>query len=160
MNRKEFDEALPGVLPALLQYALSLTRDRSEAEDRVQECVQRCLVYQHRLPDVFNLRAYLFTTLRNVHFDFLRQRHQEGVLVDFSVISPRLAVLPVQGKRIQFCDVVQEISRLPPEQRDVVVLISSGMGYNQVAKTLGVPRGTVMSRLFRVRKRLRLLLKD
>ena len=106
-----------------------------------------------------DLRAWLFTIMHNVHVNQLRARRGAfaSPLEDEDVDPP---VRPTQTDMLEVRDIDSSLQRLPVEQREVLLLVAlERMSYQETASTLGIPIGTVMSRLSRARERLRVLLK-
>lgn len=143
---------------ALRRYALVLVADAHEADDLVQECLSRVLAQMRAWKPVRDLRAYLFTTLHNVFVDASRRRKLRRSDVPIDASLPELALPANQTKRLEYRDLVIALSQLPPPQREVVLLIGlEGMSYQEASQVLGVPIGTIMSRLSRGREALRQL---
>lgn len=141
------------------RYALSLTRDPSQADDHVQEALKRVLTYIQSGHEIANMRAYLFTVLNHVHVDEIAQRRRKGFHVPIDVIEDAAATPPDQIHRLEYRDLWRALDQLPDEQRQVLVLIGmEGLSYRRAADTIGVPIGTVMSRLSRGRLALRNIL--
>lgn len=151
------DELLENVT-ALRRYAMFLCGDMSRSDDLVQETLVRVLAHARAWRPIKDLRAYLFTTLHNVFIDSNRRYHArvsdqpvETLLVDH--VSPAS-----QAQRIEVRELVEALQKIPTEQRETVLLVGlEGMSYAEAAKILGVPIGTVMSRLSRGREALRRL---
>lgn len=156
-RRGREDELLRHVA-ALRRYALLLVGNPDDADDLVQEALVRVLVRTRVWRPVRDLRAYLFTTLHNVFIDELRRKRHTPVKVDLEGLVDRLAIPAGQTDRLEWRDFVRALSRIPVEQREVVLLVGmEGLSYAEAAKVLGVPVGTVMSRLSRGREALRRL---
>ena len=146
-------------IPRLRRYARSLTQDISRADDLVQSCLVRALAKEHLWQRGTDLRAWLFTILHNQHVNDVRRLVREGTVVSVEDVAPNLAAAPSAGIALELQDVEQAIAALPREQRTVVVLAGrEGKRYEEIAATLGVPVGTVRSRLSRARARLRALI--
>jgi RNA polymerase sigma-70 factor (ECF subfamily) len=108
---------------------------------------------------VRDLRAYLFTTLHNVFVDASRRQKARRADVPLDVAIATLSLPANQLKRLEFRDLMTSLGKLPTQQREVVLLIGlEGMSYIEAARVLGVPIGTVMSRLSRGRETLRELM--
>jgi len=154
----ERKNAIAGEVPRLMRYACALLRDSREAEDLVHDCIVRALANLASWREDESPRKWLFTILHNVHVDRLRARARRPMT------TPLEDGFEGAGARAQSEDVTMgEIDRalaaLPLEQRQCVLLIGlEGIGYAEAAGMLGVPVGTVMSRLARGRERLRALL--
>jgi RNA polymerase sigma-70 factor (ECF subfamily) len=144
-------------IPRLRRYARALTGDRSRADDLVQDTLERALVKFHLWRPGSDLRAWLFTIMHNVHINQLRS--QSGAAAALEEEAANLATQPVQADMLELRDLQAMLLRLPDEQRQVLLLIAlEQMTYEETAGVLGIPVGTVMSRLSRARERLRSLL--
>jgi RNA polymerase sigma-70 factor, ECF subfamily len=155
-EKTNFNKLLEAQIPRLRRYARALTRDTVRADDLVQECLCRALTKQHLWQPGTDLRAWLFTLLHNQHVNLVRRSIREGVSVDVEELAPVLTTKAGQNPRLQLRDLHRAIGCLPDEQRQVVLLVAlEGMSYEQVAEVLGVPVGTVRSRLSRGRESLR-----
>jgi RNA polymerase sigma-70 factor (ECF subfamily) len=159
---RELSATLHGYTTGLRRYALSIARDPTLADDLVQECMKRALTYIGTGHNIENMRAYLFTILNNVYADELSGRkRRDGWQVPIEDVANHLASLPNQIPRLEFRDLQRALAALPCEQRQVVLLIGvEGESYKSAAELIGIPVGTVMSRLNRGRKMLKRLLSD
>lgn len=145
-------------IPRLRRYARALTRDLSSADDLVQDCLTRALGKVHLWREGTDLRAWLFTILHNQHVNRVRRSVREGIAVSASDNEPALVTASTQMARIELRDLERALAELPEEQRQVVLLVGmEGLRYEAVAEILGVPVGTVRSRLSRGREMLRQL---
>jgi len=149
-------------VPHLRRFARALTGDPVYADDLVQDCVERALTRLHLFDKSRNLRVWLFTILRNIHVNEKRKQARHGVSVDIDdARGSELAQNPVQGDRLALREVADAVLRLPIEQREVLLLITlEGLSYNETSEALGIPAGTVMSRLSRARRHLSRILAD
>ncbi len=146
-------------IPRLRRYARALTRDPSAADDLVQDCLARALAKAHLWQEGTDLRAWLFTILHNQYVNTVRRSVREGTVVEVSDTEPSLVVPAVQTKRLELRDLERALAKLPAEQRQVLLLVGmEGLRYEEVAEILGVPVGTVRSRLSRGRDALRALM--
>jgi RNA polymerase sigma-70 factor (ECF subfamily) len=146
-------------IPRLRRYARALTRDLVSADDLVQDCLTRALGKLHLWQEGTDLRAWLFTILHNQYVNHVRRAVREGAAVGLSESEPLLTRAPQQGKRLELRDLERAIAKLPEEQRSVILLVGlEGMRYEEVAAVLGVPVGTIRSRLSRGREALRRLM--
>jgi RNA polymerase sigma-70 factor, ECF subfamily len=146
-------------IPRLQRYARRLTKDMSRAEDLVQECLARALAKEHLWQPGTDLRAWLFTLLHNQHVNDVRRMVREAAVVSIDDVTAKLAAPPTVESSLDLCEVEQAIATLPREQRAVILLAGrEGMRYEEMAAALGVPIGTVRSRLSRARTRLRELM--
>ncbi len=155
----DFARLLEIEIPRLRRYARALTRDASRADDLVQSCLVRAIAKQHLWQPGTDLRAWLFTILHNQHVNDVRRAVREGVVVPVEDVTPVLTVASNAGASLQLRDLERAIASLPEEQRQVILLVGlEGMRYEEVATILGIPIGTVRSRLSRGRDMLRELM--
>ena len=146
-------------IPRLRRYARTLTKDVSRADDLVQSCLVRALAKEHLWEPGTDLRAWLFTILHNQHVNDVRRLVREGIVVSIDDVTSRLSASPTVEASLDLSDVEQAIASLPRDQREVILLAGrEGMRYEEMAEALGVPVGTVRSRLSRARSRLRELM--
>ena len=151
----------------LYSYALILSRNRTEAEDLVQETCLRAIRAMGRLRPDSNVKSWLFTILRNIWFNQLRQWRTapENVELDLDGNGPNAAVDTAKDPHaIYVSNIEQEqvraaIQQLPVEFREIIILREyEELSYQEIAAVLECPQGTVMSRLARARSKLRDLL--
>jgi RNA polymerase sigma-70 factor (ECF subfamily) len=155
----EFGRLLEREIPRLRRYARALTRNTAKADDIVQSSLVRALEKQHLWQPGSNLRAWLFTILHNQHVNEVRHSLRQGSLEPVEDAEPVWRVEPVVDASLQLRDLQRGINTLSHEQREVLLLVGlEGMRYEQVATILGIPVGTVRSRLSRARTTLRLLM--
>ena len=155
----DFNCRLEAQIPRLRRYARSLTRDITAADDLVQECLVRGLAKQHLWLEGTDLRAWLFTLMHNQYVNTVRRGVREGVAVSVSDAEPSLKRPASQEKCLELRDLDRAMAKLPEEQRSVILLVGlEGMAYETVAEIIGVPVGTVRSRLSRGRAALRHLM--
>lgn len=151
--------SLVGHIPDLRRYARSLTGDAWAADDLVQDTLERACERWQLWAAGSDLRAWLFTLMHNLFVDGARRalRQQAHAVVEVDEVANELVGSP--GAPEQALDLQRCLLRLPPEQREVLLLVSlQDLGYEDVARVTGVPVGTVMSRLSRARARLRELM--
>lgn len=145
-------------IPRLRRYARALTRDVAAADDLVQDCLTRALGKLHLWQSGTDLRAWLFTILHNQYVNYVRRSVREGAAVGLSDSEPLLTRPAHQGQRLELRDLERAIAKLPEEQQSAILLVGlEGMRYEEVAAVLGVPVGTIRSRLSRGREALRKL---
>jgi len=155
----DFAPLLAAEIPRLRRYARALTRDVTRADDLVQNCLTRAVAKQHLWQPGTDLRAWLFTILHNQHVNDVRRSVREGVSVAVEEMAPVLTVHPGALAALELRDLEAAIGKLPQEQRQVILLVGlEGMRYEEVALILGIPVGTVRSRLSRGRDQLRRLM--
>jgi|SRR5262249_13765480 len=147
-----------GTVPRLRAFAMSLTSSTDRADDLVQETLVRALTHIGQFRPGTNLRAWLFTILRNQFNSEYRQRRwmtedADGIYVD------GLKTLPQQSSWLEFQELRLALAKLSPEQREAVILVGgSGMSYEEAAAICGCAIGTIKSRVNRGRSRLAELL--
>jgi RNA polymerase sigma factor (sigma-70 family) len=157
----EIHRGIEAEIPRLRRYARALVRDVAGADDLVQECLTRALSKLDLWCEGTSLRAWLFTILHNQYVNHVRRSIRIGAPVEFhDAAAPAALSLPAsQEKRLELRDLDRALARLPQEQRAVILLVGlEGMSYGDVAAVLGVPVGTVRSRLSRGRLALRQLM--
>lgn len=143
-------------IASLRRYARALLRNRTDAEDLVQEALARAVARADTFKTGTNLRAWLFTILHNVHVNQVRARAARPVEVPVEAVEARLVTPARQEERVEVRDMMRALDELPDEQRQVLLLVAlESLKYEEVAATLGVPIGTVMSRLSRARDAVR-----
>jgi RNA polymerase sigma-70 factor, ECF subfamily len=144
-------------IPALRRYASALLRNGQDVDDLVHDCLIRALDKLPTRRGDEDIRAWLFTIMHNL---FVSQRRRASVRPDTESLDEQDGVptgIPGgQEDAMRWRELMREVNRLPEEQRATILLIALGeLSYNEAARVLGVPVGTVMSRLFRARERLR-----
>lgn len=149
----DFADQLASHIPRLRRYARALTHNAAWADDLVQDTLERALGRRWLYRANSNMTAWLFTMLYRLYLnDAARSRLSAAAPDD----APEAATSPDHAARL---DMQRALARLSPEHRAVVALIGlEQLSYKEAAEILGVPIGTVMSRLMRGRERLRQLL--
>jgi RNA polymerase sigma factor (sigma-70 family) len=144
-------------IPALRRYAAALLRDREDADDLVHDCLVRALDKLHTRRDDADVRAWLFAIMHNLFVSQLRRAKARpaGEPLD-EAHEAAMSMRPDQENSLHWRDLLRALNRLPVDQRSVILLVSvEDLSYAEVANVLGIPIGTVMSRLARGRERLR-----
>ena len=143
------------LIPALRRYARALVRNRANADDLVQDCLERAVSrwYQRRDGDV---RAWLFIILHNLAINQFRQAASRGRHVPIDETNEdSFGEAAAQEQKLMYQDVLNKLAKLPEDQRAVLLLVAvEDLSYADAAKVLNIPVGTVMSRLSRARERL------
>ena len=155
-----FETEVIAWLPQLRRYARALTGDRAWADDLVQDTAERALARWSAFRPNSNLRAWLLTILRHLYIDQLRGRRE--IAVDEESAPWRNLEAP-QGEvdGLVLRDLQRALYGLPVEQREVLLLVCvEELTYKEASSALGVPIGTVMSRLSRAREHMRVLLTE
>jgi RNA polymerase sigma-70 factor (ECF subfamily) len=154
---RSFETELVSLLPRLRRFAHGLCRDRAEADDLAQMCVERALRSREQWQEGTRLDSWLYRILRNLWIDTVRSRSRKQKFE----ATPEEAENVGQDPRgaietsLELQRAMAAMERLPDEQREVVGLILiEGFGYREVAEMLDLPIGTVSSRLVRGRTAL------
>jgi RNA polymerase sigma-70 factor (ECF subfamily) len=151
-----FNALLEHEIPKLKRYALALRRNAAEADDLLQESLLRAISKCHLWRHGTNLSAWLLTIMHNQHVNVVRRAVREGIKVPIDEVAPTLACPATQGASLQLRDLDRAVSRLPEPQRQVLLLTAlEGRQYGEIAAALGLPEGTVRSRLSRARAAMR-----
>ena len=151
-NRRDLIEHLP----RLRRYARALTGDLNRADDLVQDTLERALNKLDLWQPGSDLRAWLFTLMHNLFVNQIRIRRPQETVMEEALDEP---VSGGQLEALAARDIHAALARLPEEQREVLLLVGvEQFGYAEAAQVLGVPTGTVMSRLSRARERMRTML--
>lgn len=147
-------EELPTHLPALRAFAMSLCRDATFADDLVQETIVKAWSNFDKFAPDSNMRAWLFTILRNTFFSGKRKTKREVSDPD-GIHTAGLYEKPAHDGRLALADFRVAFDKLSPEQREVLILVgASGFSYEEAAEMTGVAVGTVKSRANRARQKL------
>jgi len=147
---------LTACIPRLRRYARALVGERGGADDLVQDTVERGWSRIAEWRRDGEMRAWLFGIMHNLYVDSLRARRLQTTSLDEETPHPALAD---HTARLEIRDMDCALALLPVEQREILLLVGlEGMTYDQVAGALGLPLGTVMSRLSRGREKLRNLM--
>jgi RNA polymerase sigma-70 factor, ECF subfamily len=166
MASDEFQRLCLEHLDALYNFAMYLTRNPPEADDLVQETFLRALRFWDRFQPGTHIRAWLFQIMRNTFLTFYRLRDREAAIAEDGVPdwdAPMFHDAPEEDSRAMdaHTDLERAMRRLPEEFRTVLLLAEvEGMPLEEVAGVMACPVGTVKSRIFRAKERLRALLRD
>lgn len=148
-------------IPHLRRYARALVGDRAQADDLVQDCLERAWSRMHLWTVGTNIRAWLFTILHNLHLNAARKRRNMPGLVPIETSAAEPPVRPTQEDGLAVENMWEAFSNLPEPQRAAILLITlEEMSYEEAASVLGIPVGTLMSRVHRGRERLRRLMDE
>jgi RNA polymerase sigma-70 factor (ECF subfamily) len=149
-------QALTAVLPRLYRFGLALTGSAADTDDLVQATCERVLRRSDQLRELTRLDAWLYGIMRNIWIDEIRYRKVRR----HDHIDAAADVIGDDGQatadgRINLAAVRQAMNHLPAEQRTVLMLVCvDGLSYKEAAEVLGIPVGTIMSRLSRARQDL------
>ncbi|MDD9741581.1 MAG: RNA polymerase sigma factor [Marinovum algicola] len=141
-------------LPAMRAFAMSLTRNSAAADDLVQDAVVKAWSNFDKFKTGTNLRAWLFTILRNTYYSLYRKRKREVEDPD-GIMAGKLSEKPAHDGHLAMADFRAAFAKLSDEQREVLVLVGAeGFSYEDAAEMCGCAVGTIKSRTNRARKRL------
>jgi RNA polymerase sigma-70 factor (ECF subfamily) len=147
-------DAVLAAVPSLRAFAISLCGNVDRADDLVQETLLRALANIDSFQPGTNMSAWLFTILRNLFRSEYRKRRREVEDSDGSY-AESLKSQPEQNSRVEFEEFRTALAKLPPDQREALVLVgASGFSYEEAADICGCAVGTIKSRVNRARNRL------
>jgi RNA polymerase sigma-70 factor, ECF subfamily len=147
--------AIESQIPSLRRYARALSGSADRADDLVQDCLERAVARFEQFEPGTNLRAWLFTILHNIYCSQWRLRRRQGTQVPLKNCE-HLRLPPQQVQSLELRDVYRALLRLSPEHQRILLLAGvEGFSCHEAAQILGVPVGTVKSRLSRARENLR-----
>ena len=153
-EHKPLRDALLTLVPNLRAFAFSLSGNHDRADDLVQETLLKAWAHIDSFQEGTNLRAWLFTILRNSYFSEIRKRRREVEDAD-GKMAEGLAVPPAQQGHVDMEDMRKALGLLPPDQREALVLVgAAGMSYEEAAEIARCAVGTIKSRVNRARVRL------
>ncbi len=154
----DLQAALLKSIPQLRAFAISLCGNIDQADDLVQDAVVRGLSNLHRFDPASNLKAWLFTILRNQFHTSFRKKRREVEDPD-GILAGKLSTLPEQEGHLDMSDLQAALAKLPDKHRELLILIGAGgMSYEEAAQVCGTNVGTIKSRMNRARARLAELL--
>jgi RNA polymerase sigma-70 factor, ECF subfamily len=159
---KGFKDQVIAELPFLRRFARSLCGDAALADDLVQDCVERAISKLHLYDPARPLRAWMFAILRNIFISGLRQKSRLPMSKTIEDLREgEDAQAPDQEVRMSIALIERALDELPAQQREVLILVSlEELSYRETADIIGVPIGTVMSRLSRARSQLQSILEE
>jgi RNA polymerase sigma-70 factor (ECF subfamily) len=154
----DFLDEIEASVPALRRYARALTRNPDRADDLVQDCLERAIRKRNLFAPTGPVQAWLFRILLNIWRNDLRFERRRGDQIPIDSLVAEPSVAPAQPGRIALSEMSRAIDRLPDDQREALLLVVlEGLSYRDAAGILGIPDGTLMSRLSRARLALRTL---
>jgi RNA polymerase sigma-70 factor (ECF subfamily) len=156
--RQDFRRLLTAAIPNLRAFAISLSARTDTADDLVQETLMKAWNHQDSFRPGTNLRAWLYTILRNEYYSVMRKRRREVEDAN-DYYAGQLSVSGGQESRVDMVELRTALMKLPADQREAIILVgASGFSYQEAAEICGVATGTVKSRVSRARSRLTALL--
>jgi len=164
MSTIEFNEALIGMESNLRSFAMSFTRNREDAKDLTQETMMKAITYRSYYTPQTNFKAWVFTIMRNIFINQYRRNVKSGTVFDNSkdlyLLTNSIGAEETPLERISVKDINSKIDTLTEEYKEPFEMHFKGFKYKEIADKLGIPIGTVKSRIFIARKKLMDLLPD
>jgi RNA polymerase sigma-70 factor (ECF subfamily) len=151
---EEFSDQLVALLPVMRRFARSLTGSAEEGDDVVQSACERALERAGQYQPGTRFDSWMYRIVQTVWIDRMRlkSRLEQGVEPAELARYPDRDSVQATEDKVALAEARRIIAKLPPDQRAVLVLVTvEGLGYRQAAQVLGIPIGTVMSRLSRAR---------
>lgn len=149
--------AIQAVIPQLRRYARAMLADSSAADDLVQDTLERAWSRFSQWQTGSDMRAWMFGIMHNLRIDQLRRPALATRPIEEEDFE--MPTRPTQADRLEVRDLASALQLLPEEQREILLLVAlEEMPYAEISTMLGIPVGTVMSRLSRGRERLRLIM--
>ncbi len=153
-NPETVRDSLVAAIPNLRAFAISLSGDPHFANDLVQETLLKAWSNHEKFAPGTNLKAWLFTILRNTYFSEFRKKRREVQDVD-GAAAAQLSSPPEQNGHMDMADFRRALAELSDDQREALLLIGAeGFSYEEAAEIAGCAVGTVKSRVNRARSRL------
>lgn len=147
-------DSVVAMIPALRAFAWSLSHNGSDADDLVQDTLIKAWTNKDKFEPGTNLRAWLFTILRNTYYTTLTRRRRE-VQDEDGDYAALLNSPPNQDWNVAVHDLQAALAQLPPEHREALILVgAAGLSYEEAAEICGCALGTIKSRVNRARNRL------
>lgn len=154
----QFRDDLVAAIPGLRAFGISLTSRSDRADDLVQETLMKAWKHHESFEPGSNLKAWLYTILRNEFYSQVRKRSREVEDAD-GFYSGRVAVHAEQHGHLDMADLKTALQQLPDDQREAIILVgASGFSYEEAAEICNVAIGTIKSRVNRARNKLSELL--
>jgi len=165
MNKMDFTQGIIAMQGDLQRFALKLTANYDSANDLVQDCVLQALDNKEKFKHSTNLKGWLYTIMRNIFINNYRRALRETNLIDSDYsINKQGLIEEEDAARFEFAYDLKQlhtiVNALPEDLKRPFLMFVSGFKYIEIADKLNLPIGTVKSRLFFVRKRLKEDLKD
>lgn len=164
-NKTTFKKSILGMQGNLLSFALKLTMNRDEAQDLVQDTTLKALNNEEKFVENTNFKGWMLTIMRNIFINNYRKDTRENTMIDATEDLYHLNLSQDSGLETpEGAYAANEISlilsKFPADYRESFSMHVAGYKYEEIAEKLSMPLGTVKSRIFFTRKRLREILKD
>lgn len=165
MSKASFIQRVIGLQDNLLSFAYKLTSDRDRASDLVQDTTLKVLDSEDKFAENVNLKGWVFTIMRNIFINNYRKQVRENTVTDttenlfhLNAAIPEASETPDGSFAVN--EITKIISELPADFREPFNMHVAGYKYEEIAKKLGLPMGTVKSRIFTTRRQLQATLAD
>ena len=156
----EWRDSVVQLIPALRAFAWSLSHNASDADDLVQDTLIKAWTNRDKFEPGTNLRAWLFTILRNTYYTHVLRRRRE-VRDEQGEYAGALKAAPTQDWSVAMRSLQQALQQLPPEHREALILVgAAGLSYEEAAEICGCAVGTVKSRVSRAGRALHAILDE
>ena len=164
-TKESFQDRLVGLQGNLLNFAYQLTTDREQAEDLLQDTTLKALDNEDKYVDNVNFKGWIVTIMRNIFINNYRQNVRKATVIDQTEDLYHLNICQESGistpeGSIAVKEITQAVNQFDDDYKQPFNLFVAGYKYNEIAEALNLPLGTVKSRIFFARKRLREHLKD
>lgn len=165
MSQVHFSQKLLSLEDSLKYYALSLTSDMDRANDLLQETFLKALTYQDKFAENTNFKAWVYTIMKNTFINDYRKASKSrnslsGSNSEFHLKIAKDKIYPSPDSFYSSNEIEKSISSLDDEYRIPFQMFLDGYKYKEIAEKLGLPLGTVKSRIFFTRKKLTATLKE
>jgi RNA polymerase sigma-70 factor, ECF subfamily len=160
MSTLEFNNLVTKFSYSLKPFALSLTRDMEDAKDLLQETVFRAIASQDKYTEGTNLKAWLYTIMKNIFINNYRRKVKRNTIIDttdnlFYINSTDSTIFNTGESVMTMTDITTEIDKLSDDYRIPFLMHYQGFKYHEIADHLTLPIGTVKSRIHFARKELK-----
>ncbi len=164
-EKQQFKQRLLGLQGNLFNFACQLTADREAAQDLVQDTTLKVLNNEAKYVDNINFKGWVFTIMRNIFINNYRRHVRSATVIDTTEdlyhlnLSQESGLTTPEGS-FAVKEISVAINEFAPEYRQPFSMYIAGYKYSEIAEEMGLPLGTVKSRIFFARKRLQVILKD
>ena len=165
MNSKKFQSKLMGLQSNLLNFAYILTSNKDDAEDLLQDTTLKALDNEDKYVDNVNFKGWVFTIMRNIFINNYRKVVRESTIIDqtedlYHLNLPQDSGFETPEGAFAAKEINEAINSFADEYRIPFSMHVAGYKYNEIAEEMGLPLGTVKSRIFFARQKLQVMLKD
>ncbi len=162
MKALNFNSELKSATVVLKPHAIKLTRDMNDAEDLIQETIYRALSNEDKFQEGTNIRAWLFTIMKNIFINDYRKKIKRNTIIDTTdnlyFINSNATISNAGERTFVMNDIKNALMQISHELRVPFLMHYKGYKYHEIAEQLNLPLGTVKSRIFFARKELKTLL--